>query len=244
MGYVLPRGHMSTGRITTRASAFTMIELVTVISIIMILAAAVVPAIMPSFRQGQVQSSGEAIVEAWRRARLLARRESNGLTGIVSGAIPHYGVAIIQTATGTEVGLIKAATASSGLGSSLATSLLRRDPTNTSTNDTTNPPVFVARFPSGVVLATAMNETDPLNAGAQSWVVYARYGSGEPLTGQVVAAGTGATAAPAGFGVPGIAGAQATGMPAVVRVKGNSLTSKAVTSVAIFHIGFAANDRP
>ncbi len=229
--------------IDRRRSGFTLIELCVVISIIMILAAAVVPAIIPPFRQGQVQSAGDAIIEAWRRARLLARRESNGLTGIMNPNAPvaHYGVAIIQNSTGTEVGLVRASVLGSGLGTSLSSSLLRQDP-NGPANDATNPPVFRYRFPSNVVMATAMTDTAPLDAGAQTWLVYARYGSGEPIADQAVASGIGATAAPIGFGVPVVTGTSP--FPAVVRVKGSAATSKAISSIAIFHVGFAANERP
>ncbi|MBA3683963.1 MAG: type II secretion system protein [Planctomycetes bacterium] len=225
-----------------RRGGFTVIELCTVVSIIMILAAAVVPAIVPSFRQGQVQSAGDAIIEAWRRARLMARRESDGLDGVMNTAAPiaHYGVAIIQGPNGTEVGLVHATMRASDLGSSLTPCLLRQDPAGPA-DDALNPPVFRYRFPSQVVVATAMTSVTPLNSGAQSWLVYARYGSGEPITDDVVATGISATAAPTGFGV---ASSDPSPFPTVVQVKGSAANSKAVSAIAIFHAGFATNERP
>jgi len=86
--------------------AFTAIEMVTVLAIIVLLSGMAVPALMPALRKGRINEAASAITAIAGQARVLARRALPGGSS--------YGVVIANDAQGTWVGITYGSSASSG----------------------------------------------------------------------------------------------------------------------------------
>jgi type II secretory pathway pseudopilin PulG len=78
--------------------AFTALELIVSISIMVVVVAMVIPTIYPALRKGQVHEAAEAIRRVCSQARQLAQTQSPGVG--TRGAISYYGVAVVVPKTG------------------------------------------------------------------------------------------------------------------------------------------------
>jgi type II secretory pathway pseudopilin PulG len=85
-----------------QAAAFTLVELVTVIGIILLLAGLTLPAITGAMRRQSVDNACRTLIEASRVAADLACRTNPP----PSGAVPFFGVAIDANADGSEASVV------------------------------------------------------------------------------------------------------------------------------------------
>ncbi|MBA3684804.1 MAG: type II secretion system protein [Planctomycetes bacterium] len=85
--------------------AFTAIEMVTVLTVMIILTGMAVPALMPSIRKARVNEGAEAITAIASQARALAR-------GSAANDTQRYGVVVVNDAQGSWAAVTYGATAS------------------------------------------------------------------------------------------------------------------------------------
>lgn len=223
------RRDLPLSRLASPRSAFTAIEMVIVIGIMMLIMAMAVPAVLPALRKGALRAAVNDIEDCWAQAQIMAKRSS-----LPSGSNPpHFGIMIRQEAgSRPSVALIRD---SSGPGVEAA--FVHQD------DDTSKPPVALRRFNRNVIVATATDATGAtLDTADRVLVVYAQYQSGLPISAADVAAGRGMVAAPTSLGVRAASSLPASTCPAfelrtldyVPAQRGYAL------GVQLYHAGFIA----
>jgi Tfp pilus assembly protein FimT len=183
--------------------AFTAVELVVVIGIMLLLMGMAAPAVVKSIRRGAVNSAANDVQQCWRQARMLALTHTMPRS---SGGQPakHYGLALVQrTGERPFAAVIFDNQDEGGIAAAPTASILRRDPTGSATDDQANPPVAKYLFNRSVRLAVAKSPGAAATVGDEVLVVYSQYGSGLPIAPADVAAGRGSTASAVGLGLAG-----------------------------------------
>jgi Tfp pilus assembly protein FimT len=188
---------MTDARMRTSRSAFTAVELVVVIGIMMALMSIALPSVLPAIVRGKIHSAVNDITTCWRQARLLAMTNA-----IPSNNLPwHFGIAIKQAAgQQATVGVILDNVAAGD-----AKYLVEgEDPADQSTYDAAAKPVALFKFNRRVVVASTPAGGDNAMApttGDRTVLLYVQYGSGLPLSPDDVAAGRGLVSSPCSLGV-------------------------------------------
>lgn len=179
--------------------AFTAIELVVVMAIIALLAGMAMPAASTSLRRSALNTSANIVVEAWRKARLLAL--SHPLPACAPGEKPrHFGLLLRSAPEGVQVAVIYDNRDVAAITADPQSAILH-DNAAISLNDRGSSPapaVFRERLASTIELV-ADNANQPLNGAI---VVYAQYRTGVPIQPTAVAAGSGPLAKPCSLGLP------------------------------------------
>lgn len=175
-----------------RQHAFTAIELIIVISVIMVLAAMIVPATMRVMQKTTVNRAAEALIRVHREARQLAM-----VGHPVAGSAVHVGVALVAPADGSPSYAVLL------LGTDLTTELMADDDSDglPDTGASARPRLRLNLPPSIEVLVRhGSNPAAPLS-GRLGW--FYAWRTGEPLA-------TTASSTPISIGTPGRPVAQPT----------------------------------
>ncbi len=184
-------------------AAFTAIELLVVIGMMMAVMAMATPPVIGAMRRGAVQSAASDLESCWRQARALAMSHPLPEEDEADAPAKHYGIVMVQRTSGTAyAAVIFDNRAAQEISADPEHAVLRRDRDAASDSDAANPPVAKMIFNRGVRLASASNGEAP-DTGERVLVVYAQYRSGVPIDASDVASGHGSTAPPIGLGLPG-----------------------------------------
>jgi len=184
-------------RIISRQSAsraaFTAIELVVVMGIMLMLMGMTTPTVLKMLRQSAVHNAGSDIVDAWRMARTLAMEQVTLDNPGVS--LKYYGVEIVQVpGQQAYAGVIFDNQSTAGIANNPSASLYL--------SPTTGAPIAMYPIKRTVLVASAVGGADPTPLNGVL-VVYAQYGTGVPIDPTMVSSGGGSLACPVSLGIPG-----------------------------------------
>ncbi len=232
---------MNNQRTQASRAAFTAIELLMVIGIMMTLMGIAVPTVLPSIRHGNINSAVNDISMCWRQARILAMT-----TAIPAGASPyHFGIAIRQSAgQQASVALIFDNVATGTPKYFMA----GEDPSDQSTYSASGTAAAFFKFNRNVIVASTPaggSNTDAPTTADQTIIIYAQYGTGLPLSPDNVAMGRGQVSPPCSMGVASDAALTATVCPRIQLWTQDYSVGPSrhgyASSFAIYHAGFTVS---
>jgi Tfp pilus assembly protein FimT len=191
-------------------AAFTAVELMMVMGIMLIIMSITVPSILPTLRHSKLTSAYGDIEACWRLARSMAMSSS-----VPVGLLPaHYGILISQT-TGQQVTVtLVYDNVAVAPNTSPKTLVQGQDTSDPTTYNSANPPVAKYTFNRNVVLATSSSTSGPATVGNVNILIYAQYGTGLPLNPTDISLGRGLVASSTSMGISGML-ATALGAPAM-----------------------------